>query len=364
MRIGHFELLRPVCPACRSRDGTDSQLAISIVEAEAEGDIESGIVNCPICGAEFPIIDGMPVIVPDVPRFVRENLFYLVARTDLTPAVESLLGDATGPDSGLQSIRQHVSSYVWDHWGDQDTAEEGDAPGAAQPGSIVRMLARGLELFSSDIPEGPLLDLGCGPGRTVAELASRTGRTVLGIDLSIPLARTARQALVEGEVDYPRRRIGLVYDRRRFAVSCPARQLMDIWICDALALPFAAGTFALASALNVLDCVARPREALVEIDRVLRPQGGALLALPFDWTGHVTPVEEWLGGHSQRAAHAGSAEAILEMLLSEGALATGRLRCLEPPVEVPWHVRLHNRSCMHYTVHLLAARRISRHDAS
>ncbi|MFC6486417.1 methyltransferase domain-containing protein [Nitratireductor sp. GCM10026969] len=357
MRIGHFETLRPVCPVCRSRGGADTCLSVTIAEAQQRDEIESGIIGCPTCGAEFPVVDGMPILVPDVRRFVEENLFYLLARTDLTPAVESLLGDAAGAASGLQSIRQHVSSYVWDHWGDKDPAEKEPAPGAASPGSIVRALERGLDLLSVDLPDGPVLDLGCGPGRPVAELASRTGRMVLGIDLSIPLARAARRALVGGEVDYPRRRGGVVYDRRRFAVSAADPRLVDVWICDALALPFPPETFGLVTAMNVLDCVTRPRQALVEIDRILKLAGETLLSLPFDWTGHVTPMEEWLGGHSQRAPHEGSAEAILEMLLADGAMAAGSLRRIGTPVEVPWHVRLHNRSCMHYTAHLLAARR-------
>jgi SAM-dependent methyltransferase/uncharacterized protein YbaR (Trm112 family) len=363
MRIGHFEALRPICPSCRVRGDADAPLAIAIVEAGSSDDIESGIVGCSACGAEFPVIDGMPVLVPDIRRFVQDNLFYLLARTDLPPALESLLGDASGAGSGLESIRQHVSSYVWDHWADQDPAEQGAAPGAAMPGSVVRALAQGLDMVSADLPDGPLLDIGSGPGRPVAELAARTGRMVLGIDLSVPLARAARKALVGGEVDYPRRRVGLVYERRRFSVSRPDPGLMDMWICDALALPFPAESFALTTAMNVLDCVSRPRHALVELDRILKENGAAVMALPFDWTGHVTPIEEWLGGHSQRAPHGGHGEAIVEMLLADGASAAGSLRHVGARVEAPWHVRLHDRSCMHYTAHVLAARRVMGHTA-
>lgn len=358
MRRSSFEALRPVCPACSARGQGDAPLFIATEEAGDDVAITSGILQCGNCGCEYPVIDGMPVLVPDVRRFVEDNLFYLMARSDLTPAVESLLGDASGASSGLQSIRQHASSYVWDHWGDLDPQEAGPAPGNGRPGSIGRTLVHGLGMLGADLPDGPAIDIGCGPGRASAEIAARTGRLVVGADLSVPLARAAKQAL-SGTVDYPRRRVGLVYDRRRFAVATPGSDRVEVWLCDALALPFADDTFALASAMNLLDCVTEPRTALAQIGRVLRPGGEVLIALPFDWTDRVTPPPQWMGGHSQRASHAGRAEDVLAALLSEGELAAGPLRRFGEAAELPWHVRLHDRSCMHYTCHMIAARKVA-----
>src|SRR5690606_9598909 len=111
-------------------------------------------------------------------------------------------------------------------------------------------------------------------------------------------------------------RVGLVYERRTYPTGRSVGTSGDVWICDALALPFAAGTFALAVGMNVVDCLRDPRAGMVEISRVLKEGGSALLSIPFDWAGQVTPVEAWLGGHSQRSFHGGSPEAILDMLLS------------------------------------------------
>jgi SAM-dependent methyltransferase/uncharacterized protein YbaR (Trm112 family) len=348
--------LRPVCPLCRL-NGLEGRLRLTTVEAEAGDDVASGILSCELCGSEFPILDGMPVIVPEVRRFVQDNLFYLMARSDLTPAVESLLGDAAGPGSGLESIRQHVSSYAWDHWGDRDPVVPAPVPGGGVPGAVSRNLAQALDMLEGDLPDGPVLDIGCAAGRTVTDAAERLGRDVLGIDLSVPLARCGRQAVVDGRIDYGLRRVGLVYDRRSYALGHAAGSRGDVWLCDALALPFSAGTFALAIGMNVVDCMRDPRAGLVEISRVLADDGRAVLSVPFDWAGQVTPVEAWLGGHSQRSVHAGSPEAILDLLLSEGPLAAGTLRRAGVPAEAPWHVRLHDRSCMYYSAYLVAARK-------
>lgn len=356
MRLSHFERLRPVCPLCRL-NGLEGRLRLTTVEAEAGDDVASGILSCELCGSEFPILDGMPVIVPEVRRFVQDNLFYLMARSDLTPAVESLLGDAAGPGSGLESIRQHVSSYAWDHWGDRDPVAPAPVPGGGVPGAVSRNLAQALDMLEGDLPDGPVLDIGCAAGRTVTDAAERLGRDVLGIDLSVPLARCGRQAVVGGRIDYGLRRVGLVYDRRSYALGHAAGPRGDVWLCDALALPFSAGTFALAIGMNVVDCMRDPRAGLVEISRVLADDGRAVLSVPFDWAGQVTPVEAWLGGHSQRSVHAGSPEAILDLLLSEGPLAAGTLRRAGVPAEAPWHVRLHDRSCMYYSAYLVAARK-------
>lgn len=356
MRLSHFEKLRPVCPVCRL-NGRDAPLALSVVEAEAQGDVGSGILGCHACGSEFPIVDGMPIIVPEVRRFVQDNIFYLLARNDLTPAVESLLGDAAGPGSGLESIRQHVSSYAWDHWGDQDPVAFPPVPGGGVPGAVSRNLAQALDMLDDGLPDGPVLDIGCAAGRTVVDAAERLGRDVLGIDLSVPLARTGRQAVVGGQVNYGLRRIGLVYDRRTYPLRHRTEGRGDVWLCDALALPFSAGTFALAIGMNVVDCMRDPRAGLIEISRVLADEGSAVLSVPFDWAGQVTPVEAWLGGHSQRSSHAGSPEAILDLLLSEGPLAAGSLRRTGSVGEAPWHVRLHDRSCMYYSAYLVVARK-------
>lgn len=356
MLLGHFERLRPICPTCRA-NGLESPLHLDVIDVQNDRDIRAGILGCRSCGSEYPILDGLPIIVPYLRRYVQESLFYLLTRDDLPATVESVLGDAAGPNTALDSVRQHLSSYAWDHWGDHDP-EEVPAPEGPAPGAVVEAVRCALTMLPDDLPPGPVLDLGCGGGRSTVELARQTGRDVLGIDLSAPLARLSRYAVVDRRVSYPRRRIGLAYDRRRFALEhgLPG-EAMDVWICDALALPFAARSFALIAGFNVIDCMSDPRVGIAEIERVLCHQGAAVLSTPFDWSANVTPFESWVGGHSQRGPHGGSGEAMLDLLLSTTGSPDGGLQAIGAPRDMPWHLRLHDRSVMRYRTHAIAVRR-------
>jgi len=379
MRRRHFEALRPLCPVCRADGGRDSPLRLVRVLTE-EGEpgeqggehVVEGLIQCSHAGClrEYPVIDGVPLLVPRIRAWLEANALQVLARDDLTAETESLLGDALGPGSAFEVLRQQVASYAWDHWADRDPEETAADPTLAAPrtdaapsadrapGAAVRLLDRGLDLVREGAsPAGPVLDLGCAVGRTTFELAERRpDELVLGVDLHFAMLRLAARVLRAGVARWDRRRVGLVYDRRQMEVELPQRENVDFWACDATALPFPEGTFGLAASLNVLDCVASPRDALGSLAQVLRPGGRAVVATPYDWSPAATPVEAWLGGHSQRGPHRGAAEPVLRALLTPGAhpAAVEGLEILAEDDAVPWRVRLHDRGAMEYRVHLLA----------
>ena len=305
---------------------------------------------------EFPIIDGIPILVPDVVSYLRDNAPMLLARSDLSETIESILGDCAGPGSAFDTQRQHISTYAWDSYGDLDPQEQPQSRhGDARPGAVVRCLEAGLELTGT-APQSPVIDIGCSVGRTSFELAKHSDGLVLGIDMHLPMLRTARTVLEQGVVRYPRRRVGIVYDRREFAVSFEGAERVDFWACDAMALPFRDRGFGTAVALNVLDCVNAPRDFLEQLGRVLRPGGTAVLSTPYDWSTGATPVETWIGGHSQRGPDAGASEPFLRALLTKGAhpQSVAGLEILGEIADFPWQARLHDRSTVSYAAHVLA----------
>ncbi len=361
MRTAHFDTLSPVCPRCLAAGAGAHPVVVANVWRGDDDAVTEGTLHCSnaICQQEYPIIDGIPLLVANVRQFVADNITHLTARDDLSAGLASILGDCAGPVSPYDTTRQHLSTYAWDAYADLDPEEDAprdDAP-EAPPGAIVRCTTAALDL-AGDAPAGPVLDLGCGVGRSTFELAARTGSLVLGIDIHLAMLRLAAGVLRDGRVCYPRRRIGLVYDERRFDVNFEASKRVDFWACDALNLPFADAGFGLAAAFNLVDCTTSPIDALVNMQRVLAPDGRAVLTTPYDWSINATPVETWIGGHSQRGPDAGAAEPLIEALLTPGAHAqslTG-LELVAQRRHFPWQARLHDRSTMRYDVHMVAAR--------
>jgi SAM-dependent methyltransferase len=227
---------------------------------------------------------------------------------------------------------------------------------------VARALEAGLGLAEgagATIAKGPLLDLGCAVGRGTFELAKRTTDLVLGVDMGFHMLRLASRVLRRGSIRYPLRRGGVLYDWREFDVPIEAAERVDFWACDATQLPFGARTFGGAVALNLIDCVYSPLDLLRSVAQVLRSGGALLLAAPYDWTPAATTIEAWIGGHSPRSAGGGASSAVLRALLTPGAhpAAIEGLHLVAERDDVPWTVRMHDRSTVTYRLHMVVASR-------
>ena len=362
MRLLHFEALQPICPHCRLERNQENPLLLAKVIKRDEGSIFEGILHCSdqSCQLEYPIIDGIPIIVPGIRNYISEHLFHITARDNLSESTESILGDAVGPGTFFDSTRQHLSTYACDHYGDLDpSVETRNTLAHETPGSVVHCLETGLQLIDNNIGS-PLIDIGCAVGRTTFELAAKTDGPVLGIDLNFSMLRVAQRILNTGVARYPLRRLGVVYNQQEYEVKFENTDQVDFWACDALALPFTENTFRLATGLNVLDSVTSPRDLLATLGSVVSPGGNAILATPYDWSPAATPIEAWIGGHSQRGPGHGAGEPFLKTLLTPGAhpQSVENLRIVGEITDHPWCVRIHDRSTTTYNVHIVAVKAI------
>ncbi len=359
MRHTHFETLHPICPRCRLGQAGEHPLLLAKILREEEERVLEGLLHCSnaACQQEYPIIDGVPIIVPDVRAYLSDNLPHLTSRDDLSETLESLLGDAAGPDTLYNSTRQYLSTYTWDNYGDMSPDIVADT--AIKPGAVKRCLDTGLELLN-EATRNPVIDIGCAVGRSSFELAESGDQLVLGIDTNFSMLRLAQGVLADNRVRYPRRRTGIVYDRQEFGVKFDHSGQVDFWACDGLALPFSDNSFGLAVGLHVLDSVNSPRDLLESIDRVLQPGGSTIIATPYDWSAVVTPIEAWIGGHSQRGPGQGASEPLLRSLPHPGAhpQSIDGLQITNELMDFPWHTRIHDRSTMSYSVHLVTAKSI------
>ena len=365
MKRRHFETLRPICPACRVERGDEPPLRLSI-EAVADADeVLEGVLQCPepACLREYPILDGIPLLVPDVASYLGSQISHLRDRDDLSPMIEALLAEGSGPGSYLDVTWTHVGTYGWDHYGEWDLDDpSASQPAGIRPGSVARTLATGLDLCRDaglSLGDGPVLDLGCAAGRSSFDLAGRTADLVVGVDLGFHFLKVAARVLRRGVARYPLRRGGIRYDWREFPVPVPGRDRVDFWACDAARLPFASGSFGGVVCFNLLDCIAGPLDLLRETARVLRPGAPVLIASPYDWAPAATAVEAWIGGHSPRSLGGGASDRVLRALLTPGShpASVAGLRLAAERDGVPWTVRLHDRSAVSYLLHVVVAAR-------
>lgn len=331
MRLSHYERLRPVCPSCRAR-GEDVPLHLQIELCEEE-DVAAGVLRCGTCGQAFPIISGVPILMPDLAGWLANNLHLMLQADIAGAAAEAVVGALAGPDSAFNLVRQQQSTYGESHYGTLDEGETTHGPEGA-----VSLLQLGLDQAAP--PSGPVLDMGCAVGGTSFALCDRADDLVLGVDVNWPLLKIARQARETGWVRYPLRRGGVTYDRRTGRLMCAHPERADFWIADALALPFATGTFAQVVGLNLIDCVADPARMVREVTRMLAPEGRYLLSTPFDWASHATPPHLWLAGP----------EALTQMLTENGLV-------LDQIHDANWRLHLHDHSTMTYRVKFFTGQR-------
>jgi SAM-dependent methyltransferase len=255
-----------VCPACRS-PGSDSPLDPRLA--------------CPRedCGAVWPTVgDGIPLVAPagslDAIRDYDLDL-------DLDAPLPPQIGAFPRGGDAWQRLAV-VGMYLRAHYQDPDSA-----------------LGRLADWAVPSIPEGSVrhaLDLGCGPGRLVFELARRLDARVTGLDFDPLGLRWAERAGRTRELLYPSLWSELRFSLETVDTSWTAPLAERVrWVCgDGLHPPFPGRSFDLVTAICYLDNSRDPEVALGQAAALLRSGGHLLLATPDSWNSAVTSPERWL----------------------------------------------------------------------
>ena len=253
MKIWLHDNLR--CPDC-----LPDEVPLTLDSDDRDTDeIIDGRLVCPECRQEYPIEDGVAIVLPRRSRPLLSNV------------------------GGYNSWGM-LSAYLWSHYG--EFFNDPDATDAYRRWSASFIISRGYAL-----------DIGCAVGRLSFEL-SKTHARVIGVDTSLSFITQARALLRQRRLVFDLITEGLIAERRVCDLD-PAWNYagVDFIVADALALPFPRGFFATVASVNILEKVSHPRRHLVDVDRVLRQENAMFVfADPFSWDQSVSPPELWLGG--------------------------------------------------------------------
>jgi uncharacterized protein YbaR (Trm112 family) len=243
-----------VCPSC-----LPDEMSLHLETQDMDGfDIVSGLLRCGQCGVNYPITEGIALLVPAQNR--------------------------SSSFSGKYEAPSVVSSYLWSHYGDLFEDEEAASAYMEWSGLI-------------ESRTGLALDAGCAVGRFTFQM-SRKSDFAVGVDLSHAFIKQARELLTNGSLQVSLVLEGSLTQEKTIHVDKGwDTGKVEFLVADVQALPFRRSSFNTLSSLNLIDKIPLPFLHLKEMNRVAEKENAQfLLSDPFSWSTDVTGEENWLGG--------------------------------------------------------------------
>lgn len=314
-------------------------------------EIEEGQLYCPQCKKVYPIIHGIPILVPNPEAYIKQSILHITQELEFSAFFDQWVGESCGPGSNYDLTKQYLSTYMWAHYSDQNPESQNKE--TSNFPQIVR------EMINPCLFEGPQIDVGCSVGRGTFIIAQETNNLTLGLDINFSMLRMAQKIKKTSVVHYRKRQHGTIYKTCTYDIALPAAKLVDFWAVDAQHLPFPDQHIYRCHSTNLIDCLDRPHDHLKELARVHNRLGYISLATPFDWSPNATPYENWIGGHGSMHPLQGEPIEKMRWLFSNQSPfpELKDFEIIQDQDDIPWRIRLHNRSLMQYNLHLLSVRR-------
>lgn len=321
-------------------------------------EIRDALLRCAECGAHYPVIAGVPVVLENAASWLRLNFHYIVA------GAHGCGGIGKDLTTWLEGIGWHLGNRATDNyyetprWRNIFVATHYDSiqAGADDLSPLGRFIATQPSVFDvvpqmlkqhCTTPMSRALDIGCNVGGMAWRLDGLC-KEVWGVDNAyntILAARRIQRGMPEPIDDYHRHIDGNDYDVRAIAARTVNTEFL---VGSAMHVPVS-GRFDLVTALNVIDSVPTPGTMLKHLADLLETGGYLMVTSPYSWGSDDVPLENWIGGKMGLA----SDRALPECLRESG------MEIVTEQDNVLWVLREHRRWYRVFQTHCVLARKRS-----
>ncbi len=319
-----------------------------------KGFLLEGMLECaaPDCGARYPVLEGVPVVLKDVGGWWRGGRTALTEVRSGDAGVRGYFHALDGAGPAALERKAFLGSYMDFHYADLASPREAPPSRHDALNALYWESAAGLARRAEGERDPLSVDLGCSAGRYTFALAESSGLAV-GLDADFGMAAGAARIQRNRKVAYERRERGRRYVSVEAAWDAPQNVLFLVG--DALDPPFSAAAIDLVGALNLLDNVGVPLTLLGQMDALLKEGGRMVVGTPFEWRTEIADPSEWL--ETDRIDGPALVRGILEGSAMEEA---GFRYSIEGEIgELPWALRGHSRRSTHFLSYVVAARKLA-----
>lgn len=365
MFLETLDRLRCPKPRCEGR--------LAIRHAEGAPDIRCGTLDCTRCRRQYPILEGVAVLVADPREYVLAHVKGVSScvpddqipqawRSDFESARDELISEHIEEDLEAERV---TALYVMNHYlrAGQGLEWWKGRSGAFSPeiDELVRRwwdrgpfskIEQWLTELSAPVEGWHAVELGCGVGGLKSRLGPRLS-SYLGVDssfASIALARhLALGCAYRGRLRFPEDLL-LGPVSREIPISIPETSSAgaDFIVGDIEGAALASGAWNLSLALNAIDMLEKP-EVLPRLQaRLIGKEGRVIQSGPYIW--HEAVARELRSRVPKTAQD--SARAV-EWLYTQAGLKVVRRE-----EQVPWLFFKHLRQLELYSVHLFLAEKL------
>jgi len=233
-----------LCPVCTS---DKDELSLHVFRDGSAGHVQDGVISCNGCKTWYPIENDLLEFIPQSLMYADDiKQFSVRFHEELSALNLSAINnsDKTNDISGQLKQREH-----YDEWAEDDKLSYDDFENLPFWVANDRAVYERWNKLQNN-PNGWLLDVGCGNGRSAIRLTS-PDINVIGIDISKKMVQKAISRAKESGM----------HRTRTFMVG------------DANRLSFKSNHFDYAITSGVLSQLPNVKQTCTEIQRILKPSG-------------------------------------------------------------------------------------------